>query len=109
MHLDQNASDDSSTKTRLLTPTLSSGGWRRGKTVIRPMLSNQVLHKILMNLILPFALVLGLAVSVFADDWPQFRGPNGNAVAAEAILPTKLDAESIAWSANLPGRGLSSP
>src|SRR6266404_252385 len=103
MHLDQNASDDSSTRTHLLTLTLSSSGWRRGKTV-GCRIGTRVMHKIL-----PFALVLGLAVAVFADDWPQFRGPNGNAVAAEAILPTKLDAESIAWCANLPGRGLSSP
>ncbi|HYV29345.1 MAG TPA: PQQ-binding-like beta-propeller repeat protein [Candidatus Eisenbacteria bacterium] len=60
-----------------------------------------------MKMILP--LVLGFALSLSGADWPQFRGPDGNAVVAEAILPTKLDAKTIAWSANLPGRGLSSP
>jgi outer membrane protein assembly factor BamB len=40
-------------------------------------------------------------------DWLQFRGPGSTAVSTEAKAPaTKL---SIAWSANLPGRGLSAP
>lgn len=42
-------------------------------------------------------------------DWPQFRGPNGNGVANGAAVSAKLDAGSIVWAANLPGRGLSSP
>jgi amino acid transporter len=33
----------------------------------------------------------------------------GNGVAADAKLPSKLDAQSIAWTIDLPGRGLSSP
>ncbi len=54
-------------------------------------------------------LLLAFSLSASAADWPQFRGPNGNGVAEEAGLPRKLDAQSIAWSASLPGRGLSSP
>ena len=47
---------------------------------------------------------------VGAADWRQFRGPDGNGVAAEVGLPTHLeDAKSLAWKADLPGRGLSSP
>ncbi len=42
-------------------------------------------------------------------DWPQFRGPNGNGVADGPAVSAKLDAGSIAWAADLPGRGLSSP
>ncbi|MSU63588.1 MAG: pyrrolo-quinoline quinone [Pedosphaera sp.] len=44
-----------------------------------------------------------------AADWPQFRGPLGNGVAAVSDAPAKLDANSVAWSVDLPGRGLSSP
>ncbi len=42
-------------------------------------------------------------------DWPQFRGPQGNGVSKDARVPAKLDPRAIAWVADLPGRGLSSP
>ncbi len=42
-------------------------------------------------------------------DWTQFRGPGGSG-AAEDACPTNWTAnENLAWSAELPGRGLSSP
>src|SRR4030095_14642321 len=41
--------------------------------------------------------------------WPLFRGPNGNGIANALLLPNKIDTNSIAWAADLPGRGLSSP
>lgn len=45
-----------------------------------------------------------------ANDWPQFRGPNGNATAATSNPPiTWSDSENIAWKTKLPGRGASSP
>jgi outer membrane protein assembly factor BamB len=45
-----------------------------------------------------------------AGDWPQFRGPLGNGVSEEALVPTTLDTnKDLAWKADLPGRGLSSP
>lgn len=44
--------------------------------------------------------------SVRAADWPQFRGPNASAVSSEAAPGPKV---GVAWSADLPGRGLSSP
>lgn len=55
------------------------------------------------------SLALFSSLSLATADWPQFRGPNGNGVATEASLPAKLDGQSIAWAADLPGRGLSSP
>ncbi len=57
------------------------------------------------------ALTLSLLASVTAAraDWPLFRGPNGNGIANTMTLPAKLDTNSIAWAADLPGRGLSSP
>ncbi len=57
------------------------------------------------------ALTLTLLASVTAAraDWPLFRGPNGNGIANTMTLPAKIDTNSIAWAADLPGRGLSSP
>ncbi|MDC0934723.1 PQQ-binding-like beta-propeller repeat protein [Pirellulales bacterium] len=46
-----------------------------------------------------------------ADDWPAFRG-NSASVAQSATLPLSWSVESgenIAWTADLPGRGVSSP
>jgi outer membrane protein assembly factor BamB len=40
-------------------------------------------------------------------DWTQFRGTDTTGVSADKV-PTRL-AESIAWTADLPGRGLSGP
>jgi outer membrane protein assembly factor BamB len=51
---------------------------------------------------------LGFIPCVQAD-WPQFRGPQGNGISQDATVPAKLDLQSIAWAADLPGRGLSSP
>ena len=46
----------------------------------------------------------------FSNDWAQFRGPHGNATAADATLPTEWnDTKNIAWKTELPGRGASSP
>lgn len=42
-----------------------------------------------------------------AADWLQFRGPNGTGVSSETKAPGPK--VKIAWSATLPGRGLSSP
>jgi outer membrane protein assembly factor BamB len=42
--------------------------------------------------------------------WPQFRGPGGRATADEAKLPVEWSATAnVAWSAEVPGRGWSSP
>jgi outer membrane protein assembly factor BamB len=45
-----------------------------------------------------------------ANDWPQFRGPSGNATAPNSNPPTTWsDTENIVWKSELPGRGASSP
>tara|TARA_R110002167_G_scaffold85566_3_gene231966 strand:+ start:906 stop:2114 length:1209 start_codon:yes stop_codon:yes gene_type:complete len=42
-------------------------------------------------------------------DWPQFRGPLTNNVSLSDAPPAKVDQESIAWTADLEGRGASGP
>lgn len=47
-----------------------------------------------------------------ADDWPRFRGPDGNGVAAKDSdsLPTHWSPKAnLAWKTELPGPGASSP
>jgi outer membrane protein assembly factor BamB len=54
------------------------------------------------------ALSLGAA---WADpEWPAFRGPDANPVAAKGKLPEKWSkTENVEWTAEIPGRGWSSP
>jgi outer membrane protein assembly factor BamB len=56
------------------------------------------------------AVVLLTGSAMRAADWPQFRGPLCNGVCEEAGVPAALDVnKDLAWKADLPGRGLSSP
>lgn len=58
---------------------------------------------------LAFGLV-AFGAHVSADDWSQFRGPGGLGVSMESDLPVKWsEKENIAWKAQLPGYGASSP
>ncbi|HVS64962.1 MAG TPA: PQQ-binding-like beta-propeller repeat protein [Thermoanaerobaculia bacterium] len=54
------------------------------------------------------ALAIAAAPSA-ADDWPQWRGPLGTGVSPERNLPTEWSEETLAWSAELTGTGVSSP
>ena len=55
-------------------------------------------------------LVVLSTAPLFADDWPQFRGPGGLAKSDETGLPLEWSADdNIAWRAELPGLGTSSP
>ena len=58
-------------------------------------------------------LLTGFGLSNARADWLNFRGPNASGFAGAAAespaLPTTLGEDSIAWSADLPGRGISSP
>ncbi len=51
-----------------------------------------------------------VAAPLSADDWTQFRGPNGLGISRESMLPTKWSSsENIVWKSELPGPGASSP
>src|SRR6185436_20842164 len=44
------------------------------------------------------------------ENWPRFRGPNGQGHSAEKGLPTHWNASSnVAWKTAIPGEGWSSP
>jgi outer membrane protein assembly factor BamB len=56
------------------------------------------------------AMLLLTGGTLHGADWPQFRGLLCNGVSDESAVPTTLDTnKDLAWKADLPGRGLSSP
>lgn len=60
---------------------------------------------------LVFASLALLSVTQLGADWTQFRGSDANGISAEK-LPVKFDISdgtNIAWTVDLPGRGLSGP
>jgi outer membrane protein assembly factor BamB len=58
----------------------------------------------------PVLIALGFAVSTRADDWPQWRGPQGTSVAPVGNFPTQFSpTEKVIWKAKLPGVGSSTP
>ena len=58
-----------------------------------------------MSLVVVFLPALALAA-----DWPQFRGPDGSATSTGKQLPDQWAADkNVAWKAQLPGYGWSSP
>ena len=55
-------------------------------------------------------LMVLLASSVYADNWPNWRGPSGTGVSPETGLPARWSStENIAWKAPVRGLGISSP
>jgi outer membrane protein assembly factor BamB len=56
------------------------------------------------------SMALCLAATAGAADWREFRGPQGRAIAADQAIRTRWsEDDGIAWKADLPGRGASSP
>jgi outer membrane protein assembly factor BamB len=53
---------------------------------------------------------LGLALDAgFAADWPCWRGPDGLGVSLDTGFPESWSKEGVAWRAEIPGKGASSP
>jgi len=57
------------------------------------------------------ALTLGLSSLAHANDWPVWRGPTFNGIAADGqSVPTQWSrAKHVVWKVDVPGRGHSSP
>lgn len=73
---------------------------------------------LILTLIIAFPTVSGCsednppveAIKTDANDWPWWRGPNRNGVAAKQNPPMKWSAtENVLWKAEVPGRGHGSP
>ena len=54
-------------------------------------------------------LLITLSTSLYAANWPQWRGPSGTGVSTEQGVPVEWGEDSLAWSADLRGLGVSSP
>ncbi len=56
-----------------------------------------------------YLLVL-LAFTLWADNWPGWRGPTANGISAEKGFPAEWSpTKNVAWKTPIPGRGRSSP
>ncbi|MCY2962204.1 MAG: serine/threonine protein kinase, partial [Planctomycetota bacterium] len=70
------------------------------------------MHRAISRLLAVFgtAILLNAAIAQSADEWPQFRGPDGQGHAGAARVPTRFsDTENVVWKQPIPGRGWSSP
>ena len=64
-----------------------------------------------MNLnLLISSIILSLSLPAVADNWPQWRGPDGNSIAGAGSFPSEFSStENVLWKATLPGVGSSTP
>src|SRR4051812_17029910 len=61
-------------------------------------------------LLLLCAALSGRLVAAGAEDWPQFRGPDGQGHSSEQGLPLEWsEQKNVAWKVPVAGRGWSSP
>lgn len=64
------------------------------------------MHRFAFGLLIAFS----LARPIFAADWFQFRGPDGDGHAEKSKLPTEWSkTRNVTWRKELPGHGWSSP
>lgn len=60
--------------------------------------------------VVSLSIIIFLAQTAFAENWPQFRGPGGLGISQEKDLPvTWSETENILWKTAMPGYGSSSP
>ncbi len=63
----------------------------------------------LLNMIAAFLLLTSSFVAK-SENWPRFRGPNGDGTSSETNLPVKWDAQTnVIWKVEVPGTGYASP
>jgi outer membrane protein assembly factor BamB len=53
---------------------------------------------------------LAAAVTIRAENWPQWRGPTGDGISSETNLPAEFsETKNLAWKLKLPGKAGSTP
>lgn len=64
-----------------------------------------------MRFLLSLSLLVAISTLAFsAENWPQWRGPDGVSLAGSGEYPTEFSAEkNVLWKAELPGVGSSTP
>ena len=54
--------------------------------------------------------LLAAALPVYAENWPRWRGPDGNPVSTEVLLPKTWDStKNVRWKEAISGEGMSAP
>ena len=67
-------------------------------------------HQSRIRILLLLAVALSVAIPARAEDWPRWRGPQGNAVSFERELPVCWSTtQNVRWKTAIPGEGSSSP
>ena len=54
-------------------------------------------------------LLLGLVATTEGQNWPRFRGPNGQGLSDAKTIPVTWSEQDYRWKVTLPGKGHSSP
>lgn len=68
------------------------------------------MSKIIKCILIALVAIVLINALVYAQNWPQWRGPEGNNVAAPGNYPVKFSAtDGLLWRAELPGKGASTP
>src|SRR5262249_5828429 len=76
------------------------------RSFFKPMLKRSSIFNVrFLSLLLALS-----ALTVRAEDWPQFRGPTGQGHSTERGLPSEWsESRNVKWKAPVPGLGWSSP
>jgi outer membrane protein assembly factor BamB len=61
------------------------------------------------NFMIALELAFLCAACARAENWPRFRGPNGQGLSEDKSIPVKWSEQEYAWKIDLPGGGHSSP
>ncbi len=54
-------------------------------------------------------LIITVQLADATDNWPRWRGPNTNGVAAPGDYPVNWDPQKVLWKIDIPGKGYSTP
>ena len=66
-------------------------------------------NRIYFPVLVAIAVMCVNACTAMAENWPRFRGPNGQGVSSAQGIPAKWSADDVAWQLDLDGIGHSSP